>query len=63
VQKALELDIWLASHASQFAMHQKYAPGDPYDPERFVDPEGFRKSVETLEKAYLEQLQRERAGG
>jgi hypothetical protein len=29
--------MWLASHAAQFGLH-KYKPGDPYNPERFVDP-------------------------
>jgi metallo-beta-lactamase class B len=62
-QKALQLDVWLASHASQFDMHRKYAPGAAHDPERFVDPEGFRKAVEALEQAYLDQLAREKAGG
>src|SRR5881394_2591763 len=55
-QKDMQVDIWLASHASQFNLHGKYKPGDPYDPERFVDPKGFRASVEQLEKTYLDQL-------
>jgi len=44
----------LASHAGQFNLHQKYKPGDPYNPRRFVDPQGFHASVERLEKAYLD---------
>jgi metallo-beta-lactamase class B len=60
-QKAMKIDVWLASHASQFSMHEKYKPGDPYKPDRFVDPAGFLASVQRLEKAYLEQLARERA--
>ena len=59
-QKDMQVDIWLASHASQFNLHGKYKPGDPYDPERFVDPKGFRASVEQLEKTYLDQLAKER---
>jgi len=59
-QKAMTIDVWLASHASQFGMHDKYKPGDPYSPERFVDPKGFRAAVEQLEKVYLEQLRREK---
>ena len=61
-QKALPVDVFLASHASQFRLHEKYKPGDAYDPNRFVDPLGFRAEVERLEKIYLEQLARERAG-
>jgi metallo-beta-lactamase class B len=59
-QKAMTIDVWLASHASQFGMHDKYKPGDPYNPDRFVDPKGFRAAVERLENIYLEQLSRER---
>jgi metallo-beta-lactamase class B len=61
-QKALPIDVFLASHASQFRLHDKYKPGDAYDPNRFVDPEGYRAEVERLEKIYSEQLARERAG-
>ena len=58
-QKETKLDVWLASHAAQFDLHKKYQPGDPYNPDRFVDPEGFRASVERLEKVYREQLAKE----
>jgi metallo-beta-lactamase class B len=60
-QKALPVDVFLASHASQFGMHRKYKPGDAYDPDRFVDPEGYLAAVERLEGIYREQLARERA--
>ena len=60
-QKALPIDVFLASHASQFGMHAKYKPGDAYDPNRFVDPAGYLAAVERLERIYLEQLARERA--
>jgi metallo-beta-lactamase class B len=61
-QKDMKIDVWLASHAAQFRMHDKYKPGDPYDPNRFVDPAGFLAAVQRLEKAYLDQRARERAG-
>jgi metallo-beta-lactamase class B len=60
-QKDMKIDVWLASHASQFRLHDKYQPGDPYNPERFVDPTGFQASVQRLEKAYLDQLATERS--
>jgi metallo-beta-lactamase class B len=60
-QKDMKIDVFLASHASQFRMHEKYKPGDPYSPARFVDPQGFLTSVQRLEKAYLDQLAAERA--
>ncbi len=59
-QKDMKVDVWLASHASQFKMHEKYKPGDPYNPDRFVDPAGFLASVLQLEKVYLDQVARER---
>ena len=62
-QKALPVDVFLASHAAQFRMHEKYKPGDAYDPNRFVDPMGYRAAVERLEKIYLDQLAKERSTG
>jgi metallo-beta-lactamase class B len=60
-QKDMQIDIWLASHAAQFKLHEKYKPGDAFDPDRFVDPQGFKASVEELEKKYRDQLAKERA--
>jgi metallo-beta-lactamase class B len=59
-QKAMAIDIFLASHAGQFGLHTKARPGAPYDPARFVDPQGFRAAVERLEQTYRDQLARER---
>ena len=42
-------------------MHEKYKPGDPYNPERFVDPTGYVQAVQRLEQTYLDQLAKERA--
>ena len=58
-QKDMQIDVWLASHASQFHLHEKYTPGSAYSPDRFVDPAGFLKSVQELEKTYREQLARD----
>lgn len=60
-QKDMGVDIWLASHAAQFRMHEKYKPGDAFNPERFVDPAGFLAAVRQLEQVYLAQLARERS--
>jgi metallo-beta-lactamase class B len=61
-QRAMTVDVFLASHASQFRMHEKYKPGDPYNPDRFVDPKGFADAVAGLEKVYLDQVRKEQAG-
>jgi metallo-beta-lactamase class B len=60
-QKDMQIDVFLASHASQFKLHEKYKPGDAFNPDRFVDPKGFKAAVEDLEKTYRDQLARERA--
>ena len=61
-QKEMKIDVWLASHAAQFNMHKKYQPGDAYNPDRFVDPQGYQTSVAQLEKLYREQLVKEQQG-
>jgi len=58
-QKETKIDIFLASHASQFDLHKKYSPGDPYRPDRFVDPAGFQSAVAHLEEVYRAQLAKE----
>jgi metallo-beta-lactamase class B len=59
-QRAMPLDIFLASHASQFGLHRKHVPGAPHDPARFMDVQGFREAVARLERVYLDQLEAER---
>src|SRR6478735_1492278 len=39
--KKLQFDLWVSSHASQFKMHSKRKPGDPYRPEAFEDRAGY----------------------
>ena len=58
-QKTMEVDVWVAAHGEQYGLHDKYEPGQAYDPETFVDPEGFLAAVESLERIYLEQLAEE----
>lgn len=56
IQKKLPVDIWVAAHASQYNLHSKFKPGDGYDPDRFVDPEGYRAKVASYEQSYKKQL-------
>src|SRR5436190_7846298 len=58
-QKEMKIDVWLSSHAGQFKLHEKYQPGDAYNPDRFVDPKGFHEAVDRLEKLYVDQLAQE----
>lgn len=59
-QKLLPVDVWVASHGSQYGLHEKYEPGQAYDPDTFVDPGGFLAEVERLERVYLEHVASER---
>ncbi len=59
-QLELEVDIWVAAHASQWGLHDKYRPGNPYDAEAFVDPEGFREQVLYYQELFEEALAAER---
>ncbi len=59
-QKAMDVDIWVSAHGSQYDLHDKYVAGQKYSPDTFVDPDGFLAAVERLEKLYLEQVASER---
>ena len=53
--KALQFDLWLSSHASQFELHKKHKPGSAYRPEIFSDRTGYDKSLEEWDKVYSER--------
>lgn len=55
-QKAMNPDIWLASHAGQFNMHDKYQPGMAYSPNNFLDPEGWHSKVADYEAAFRARI-------
>ena len=61
-QKKLTPEVWVSSHAGHFNLHQKYKPGDAYDPNRFVDPDGYGAKIQFYEKLFLGRLQKERDG-
>jgi metallo-beta-lactamase class B len=55
-QKQMKPDVWVSSHAGHFNLHEKYKPGDAYDPNRFVHPAGYMKKIELYEQRYRAQL-------
>ena len=57
--KQLSFDIWLASHASQFGLHRKHQPGDPYNPKVFVDRKGYDQAIADLEDQFLKKIKTE----
>jgi metallo-beta-lactamase class B len=50
--KGLSFDIWLSSHASQFNMHSKHKPGDPYNPDAFIDRAGYDTALAKIQRQY-----------
>lgn len=54
--KNLNFDLWVASHASQFDLHQKHKPGDAYNPAVFMDRNGYDEQLEELEKQFSKKL-------
>lgn len=54
--KKLDFDIWVASHASQFDLHKKHQPKDPYNPEVFMNKKEYLDEIDSLEKEYLDKL-------
>ena len=57
--QTLQFDLWVASHASQFRMHEKRKPGDPYKPEVFADRPGYEASINTIRREYEKRLKEE----
>jgi metallo-beta-lactamase class B len=57
--KHIRFDIWLTSHAGQFKLHNKYKPGDVYNPAAFIDQQGYDAALSDLQKQYDEKLQKE----
>ncbi len=55
-QEALSPDIWVSAHAGQYGLHDKLSPGQPYDPDRFVDPDGYLRAVESYAARFKELL-------
>jgi metallo-beta-lactamase class B len=57
--KKLSFDLWLSSHASQFTLHQKHKPEDPYNPAAFIDRKGYDSALNDLEKQFLKRVRKD----
>lgn len=61
--RALACDVFLGAHGVYYGMKEKHArlaAGEQPNP--YIDPAGYRTHVNRMEKLYLDQLARERAG-
>jgi metallo-beta-lactamase class B len=59
--KNISFDIWLASHASQFKLHNKHQPGDAYNPAAFKDQAGYDKAISDLQQQYETKVASDRS--
>jgi metallo-beta-lactamase class B len=57
--KNIKFDLWLASHASQFKLHDKHKPGDAYNPASFIDQVGYDTALSDLLKDYDEKIKKD----
>ena len=60
-QKEMDVDVRVAAHNSQYNMHEKYRSGQSYNPETFVDPAGFLRAIEELERRYEDYIAAEQS--
>jgi len=60
-QKGLKFDVWVSSHASHFNMHDKIKPSDKYNPERFIDEQGYRAKIKLYDNRFRNRLRKEQA--
>ncbi len=55
----LSFDIWVASHASQFKLHDKHKPGTAYNPAAFIDRAGYDSTLNALQKEYNNKIEKD----
>jgi glyoxylase-like metal-dependent hydrolase (beta-lactamase superfamily II) len=58
--KKLDFDIWVASHAGQFELHEKRKPGAAYNPALFSDKNNFDEYLSKLQEAYNKKLKEDK---
>jgi len=59
--KKQRFDIWVASHASQFNLHDKYKPG-VYNPVAFSDRKEYDDEIKDLYSQYIKKLKGKATG-
>jgi metallo-beta-lactamase class B len=62
ILKQLPVDIFIGAHASYYGGMEKAATrkANPNGPNPFIDPDGYRRYIDGVEKRFNEQLKRER---
>jgi metallo-beta-lactamase class B len=57
--RKLDFDLWVASHAGQFDLHELRKPDAPYNPTIFGDKKTYLAALDFLEQKYREKLKEE----
>jgi metallo-beta-lactamase class B len=60
VLRSLPCDVFLSSHTTQFHFNAKFHLDTKYNPERYVDPVGFRTELDRLEQVFFAEVQEQR---
>ena len=62
VLKALPCDVFLGSHGAFYGMKEKYAKLEKGGGNPFIDPAGYKAYIADREQAYLDNLEKQKAG-
>jgi len=54
--KNIDFNLWVASHASQFNLHEKRKSGDAYNPKAFMDKNLYFENLQDLENDFKEKI-------
>ncbi len=60
VLKSLKCDVFLGAHGAYYGMDEKYARLKKGGPNPFIDPDGYRSFVSLKEKAFHDELAKQR---
>jgi len=56
--KNINFDLWVASHASQFDLHNKRKEGDAYNPKVFMDKKEYFDVLKEYEDSFQEKVKK-----
>jgi metallo-beta-lactamase class B len=62
VWKSLHCDIFLGAHGNYYGMEEKFKKLQAGGPNPFIDPDGYRAYIDERQRAYEDNLSRQRAG-
>lgn len=60
ILKSLPCDVFLSQHGFFFSMKEKIEAMKRGEKNPFIDPQGYRNAIERSERAYYEQIQKEK---